>query len=82
MQLDGLAPEDVVVELLVDRPEHHSADILYYPLTASGVTASAERIYALDLTPELCGKLEYRIRMYPCHPALIHRFELGLMVWL
>jgi len=82
VQLAGLAPEDVVVELLVERPEHHSADILYYPLTASGVTASGERIYALDLTPELCGKLEYRIRMYPFHAALIHRFELGLLEWL
>jgi len=37
--------------------------------------------YTLDLAPELCGKLEYRIRAYPHHPALSHRFELGLMKW-
>ncbi|HYQ40141.1 MAG TPA: alpha-glucan family phosphorylase [Pseudomonas sp.] len=82
VQLNGLTPEDVVVELLVGRPEHKSSKVLYHTLTSNGVTASGERLYALDLTPELCGKLEYRIRMYPYHPALIHKFELGLMVWL
>ena len=35
----------------------------------------------LDLAPELCGKLEYRIRAYPHHAALSHRFEMGLMRW-
>ncbi len=82
VQLDGLQAEDVVVELLVERPEHASTDILYYPLSAGGVTADGERLYALDLTPDLCGKLQYRIRMYPFHPELVHKFELGLMVWL
>jgi hypothetical protein len=36
----------------------------------------------LDLAPELCGKLEYRIRAYPHHAALSHPFEMGLMKWL
>jgi starch phosphorylase len=36
----------------------------------------------LDLTPEQCGKLEYRIRAFPEHALLTHKFELGLMVWL
>jgi len=41
-----------------------------------------ECIYTLDLAPELCGKLEYRIRAYPSHRALSHRFEMGLMKWI
>ena len=38
--------------------------------------------WKIDLTPELCGKLEYQIRIFPSHPALIHKFEPGLMIWL
>jgi starch phosphorylase len=41
-----------------------------------------EHVFTLDLEPELCGKLEYRIRAYPYHPALSHRFEMGLMKWI
>ena len=37
--------------------------------------------YALDLAPDMCGKLDGRIRAYPCHPLLTHPFELGLMIW-
>ena len=36
----------------------------------------------LELSPELSGKLELRIRAYPHHPALSHPFEMGLMKWL
>ena len=81
LQVRGYVNQPIQVELLVERPEHKSDDILYYPLRASGVTAGGEQLFALDLTPELCGKLEYRIRMYPYHAELIHKFELGLMVW-
>jgi starch phosphorylase len=44
--------------------------------------ANGEQRYALALAPELCGKLEYRIRAYPSHPTLAHRFQMGLMKWL
>jgi hypothetical protein len=37
---------------------------------------------SLDLAPEQCGKLEYRVRAYPYHLQLSHRFEMGLMKWL
>jgi starch phosphorylase len=35
----------------------------------------------LELEPELCGRLDHRIRAYPCHELLTHPFELGLMIW-
>ena len=35
----------------------------------------------LELKPELCGRLDYRIRVYPRHELLTHPFELGLMLW-
>jgi len=53
-----------------------------YPLAAivDGGEGGEQR-YGIDLAPELCGHLEYRLRAYPYHPALMHRFEMGLMRW-
>ena len=82
VQLAGLAPEDVVVELLIGRPERQTHQPLSHRLACGGSGAAGECLFALDLTPELCGRLEYRIRMYPYHAELIHKFEMGLMVWL
>ena len=85
VQLNGLNPEDVTVEALIGRPGPQGTFIRrarHYPLSTRGVTGNGEMLYTIDLTPEICGKLEYRIRVFPSHPELIHRFETGLMVWL
>jgi len=81
-----LSPADIVVELLLSPaltelaagrpPESH-------PFLDTGERGEGgECIFALDLAPELCGKLSFRIRAYPHHEALSHRFELGLMKWI
>jgi starch phosphorylase len=82
-QLNGLTPGDVALELVLSRgegtrphPERRS-----FPFSPAGAGASGETRFRLTLTPELCGQLDYRIRLYPCHPALTHPFELGLMLW-
>lgn len=83
-KLNGLAPEDVQVELLLIRLEGDSGEerLLKYPLASTGrVNGEGEQVYALELAPELCGKLDYRIRAYPRPEALTHPFEMGLMVW-
>jgi starch phosphorylase len=84
VSLNGLRPEDIVVELVLEReqryldpqvpPERHA-------FAAGEAAADGEHRYALQLTPGLCGKLEYRVRAYPYHPLLTHRFELGLLRW-
>jgi starch phosphorylase len=85
VNLDGLKPEDVAVELLISRPAG-SADgkqPLTYRFESEGVrTEQGEQRYALELEPELCGKLEYRVRAYPHHELLTHPFEMGMMRWL
>jgi starch phosphorylase len=82
--LNGLGADDVVVELLLGRPSGGS-------LSRKGRTHrfghertldTGEQVYALELTPEFCGKIEYRIRVYPFHEMLTHPFEMGMMVWL
>lgn len=85
VQLNGLSPEDVTVEALVGRPGHKAGigRIRHYPLNCcEGSDDNGESIFSLELTPDLCGKLEYRIRIFPTHPSLVHKFETGLMVWL
>lgn len=84
VQLNGLSPEDITVEALFGRPptDHLSGRGRHYGLAYAGQTDGGEALFALDLTPEQCGKLEYRIRAFPSHPLLTHKFELGLMVWL
>jgi len=85
VNLNGLTAGDVVVELIMGRPSeqpaiHHSAR---YELEWEGVKSeSGEDLFSLRLAPELCGKLLYRIRVYPCHELLTHPFETGLMIWL
>jgi starch phosphorylase len=79
--LAGLAPHDVVVELLLQPARGGDAAPQRLPLAAGERDADGEQRYTLDLAPELCGKLDYRIRAYPHHPKLTHPFELGLMQW-
>ena len=84
VQLNGLRPEDVTVEALFGRPVRHGGvgRLRHYPLVCTGQNEQGEALYHLELTPELCGKLEYRIRVFPTHTSLIHPLETGLMIWL
>ncbi|MCL2298144.1 MAG: alpha-glucan family phosphorylase [Proteobacteria bacterium] len=84
VQLNGLVPGDVTVEALVGRSglAVGNGKLRRYPLQCTGATQNGEALYTLDLTPEQCGRLEYRIRIFPTHAALTHPFETGLMLWL
>jgi starch phosphorylase len=82
--LNGLAPEDVVVELLLGVPEYESAENKprRYRFAADGAVDSGGRQhFVLELSPDVCGRLDFRIRAYPWHELLAHPFELGLMSW-
>jgi len=81
--LNGLAPEDIVVELLLGAPEYESAEEKprQYRFASGAADSGGRQHYVLELAPEICGRLEYRIRAYPWHERLTHPFELGLMIW-
>jgi starch phosphorylase len=84
IKLNGLAPEDVVVELLLSRTlagggrEHQQRFALAHDGTR---TPEGEHRFVLDLEPEHCGRLEYHVRAYPCRELLTHPLEMGLMIW-
>lgn len=84
VNLDRLSHEDVAVELLLGRPGRLPEDrVQSYRFTHVGpVDGGPQHLFAMELVPELCGKLEYLIRVYPYHELLTHRFEMGMMRWL
>ena len=82
--LNGLAPEDVRVELLVGRASQagQDKDLSAFAMQAGEVDANGICQFKIEMVPELCGRLIYRLRVYPFNPLLTHPFETGLMVWL
>jgi starch phosphorylase len=84
VRMEGLAPQDVVVELLFSRPNANaqSRPPRPYRMEYKGPGPDGESLFSLELKPEVCGKIEYRLRAYPHHELLTHPFEMGMMVWL
>ena len=84
VQLDGLAPDDVAVEMLMSRPSSNAKSkpprSLF--LEYQGPGQNGESIFAIEVTPDVCGKINYRLRAYPHHELLTHPFEMGMMLWL
>ncbi len=82
VRLNGLNPEDVVVELLLSHAGEFDKDkVVRHRFVAQGADPIGEHRFVLELAPELCGRLDYRIRVYPWHELLTHPLELGLMIW-
>ncbi|HHH43633.1 MAG TPA: alpha-glucan family phosphorylase [Gammaproteobacteria bacterium] len=89
VRLNGLSPQDVVVECVISARNGRdelvpAASVL---LQADGDGAQEETLYRADLcNPLPCdgfnGLQHYQIRLYPSHPLLSHRFACGLMLWL
>ncbi len=85
VRLNGLSPSDVKVEVVFASAasDSNAATAATANLLANGTTTPAgEHCFALALAPDACGRIDYRIRCYPNHEALTHRFEVGLMAWI
>ena len=82
--LNGLDPSDVLVECLVGI-ESESGELVKpdaYVFTPVGRNDAGETLFRLDLRPRAPGLQYYKIRMFPFHPNLSHRYETGCMIWL
>lgn len=85
VNLNGLKPADVVVEMLIGHQSSKEKlkQAAHHRFAAQGEpNEMGEQVFVLELAPERCGKLEYRIRVYPRHEMLTHRLEMGCMRWL
>ena len=84
VQLNGLRAEDVIVECLLGAEGNieHSRSCENHALLPVGSNDKGETLFSLDLQPGLPGLQYYKIRLYPYHRLLAHRFETGFMRWL
>jgi starch phosphorylase len=85
VKLNGLATNDVVVEMLLSfstKREKLQNSHRYRFVPIGTTTTAGEHIFALEVQPEQCGKLEYRVRVYPYQEMLTHQFEMGMMRWM
>lgn len=82
-QLNGLVPGDVTVELLLSRAlkkdTFKTRSVFRFNFTRE---QDGEHVFLLNLEPDICGRLDYQIRIYPYHALLTHPHETGLMAWL
>lgn len=84
VELDGLEPHDVVLGCLIGR-QGADGDFIYRdcrPMAPTGETENGEVIFELKLNTHLPGMQYYKLRLYPHHELMAHRFELGRMAWL
>jgi starch phosphorylase len=82
-ELNGLSPEDVVVECLLGRYEDSEELQALCTFRLQPTRHSDSQVaFALDLLPDMPGLLQYKLRMYPHHKLLAHPFETGCMLWL
>lgn len=84
VRLNGLQANDVAVECVIgsiaDGEEFKVCE--QHLLQAVETGADGETRFRLDLHPPLPGLQHYKIRIYPYHRLLSHRFEMGCMLWL
>jgi len=83
VRLHELAPADVTVECLVGRADETSDFVPHSSHAFQATDGRGDEVhYRLDLHPPLSGLQYYKIRLYPSHPLLSHRFEMGCLMWI
>jgi starch phosphorylase len=82
--LNGLAADDFLMECLVGVEAENGdfAQQAAYIFTPGTVNEHGETVFSLDLLTNIPGLQYYKIRLFPFHTALAHRYEMGLMIWL
>lgn len=82
--LNGLSPEDIVIECLVCRYDDHDETYITKEtafLEYDGESDN-EHSFKLDLKPKTPGLNFYKLRIYPYNELLSHPLETGYMIWL
>lgn len=83
LDLAGLAPEDIGVELVVAKPivPSQPANVDYSVQLAQTEVEGDKATYALDYVPKRTGIFDVALRIYPKNPHLTHRMDFALVKW-
>ncbi|MGM0433592.1 MAG: alpha-glucan family phosphorylase [Pseudomonadota bacterium] len=79
--LNGLSPDDVVMECLVTPAMAMDAAERVYRFSAHEKGASGSHRFVLAIPAPENGLFRMRVRMYPFHRYLQHPLEMGRMRW-
>ncbi len=84
VQLSGLDVGDVVLECLLGELDGAGEFVMTarHKFDHTGQGDDNEAQFELELRPGATGLQAYKIRLYPHHPMIGHRFEAGRMLWL
>ena len=88
VELNGLRPEEVQVECLIGAEDAFGEFVSDHHVILKPVPGGPHPgRYACDMCAGdtgllLAGLTCYKLRVYPSHPLLAHRFEHGCMYWL
>ena len=80
--LDGLAPDDVIVELVYGRQaEGELTELQAAPMAWAGEIEPGWHRYQGKVQPTISGKLGYGVRVLAAHPDLPDKFDARLVRW-
>ena len=83
IRLNGLTPRDVRVECVTET-ENADGEVIEQEIHRfyhEGEDKDGETFFHLDLCSNVPGIQYYRIRVFPHHKLLGHRYEVGRMLW-
>ena len=81
-RLASLRPEDVVVEVVYGQDEDgHLSSSIYQTMELEGQETDGAYRYRTRILPQSGGSFVYGVRLLPAHPALLDRYEMGLVQW-
>ncbi|MGH8279333.1 MAG: alpha-glucan family phosphorylase [Gammaproteobacteria bacterium] len=75
--LGELTPMDVHMECCVENADDGSTTTLAFTAMQS---AAGHTTYQLEMQPAASGLMHLGVRLYPTHPLLAHRFEMGCLL--
>ncbi|HLW00936.1 MAG TPA: alpha-glucan family phosphorylase [Ktedonobacterales bacterium] len=81
-RLANLRPEDVSVEVVYGEDEDgHLSSSTYQRMEQDGQENDGSYRYRAHITLQSGGSFVYGVRILPTHPALLDRYEMGLVKW-
>ncbi len=82
--LNGLSSKDVIVECVMSDEETEDVfkEFNTFQFSADSSNKSKGQVFTIELNPDVSGMQYMKIRMYPYHENLCHKFETGCMIWL
>ncbi|MFB7890779.1 alpha-glucan family phosphorylase [Microbacterium sp. NPDC056044] len=84
VRIDGLAPDDLAVELLygaTNEDDTLSRDHSVYRLSPTGDAVDGAVVFSGILPLSVTGTFGYTVRVRPAHPQLVSPVELGLVTY-